>query len=257
MEGLNERQQRLVELVNKFHYVTIKQLVKEFGVSEMTVRRDISVLSTRNLILQVYGGALSLTYRQGEKKYSVSQELSKNTLLKKSIAQKALDLLSPNDVLFLDSGTTVQALAELIPKDSLFTIISSSFNTLEVLVKLPNCSIISPGGLFSQKSTMFYNTDAATFYKKHRANKCFIGATGFDIEHGLTCSYMEDISNKQWMIESSQEKILLLDSTKYDKVSTFVFAGIEEFSTIITDRSIPNCYVKKINDMGINLFIVD
>lgn len=257
METLNRRQQQEAELITKSHYMTFKQLVKEFAVSEMTIRRDISILVEKKLVNQVYGGVISLDYRQNEKNYSVSQEISKNTLLKKAIAQKALELLSPNDVIFLDSGTTVQALAENIPEQAAFTIVTASFNSLEVLVKLPNCTIISPGGVFAPKPKMFYNPDASAFFRKHRANKCFIGTTGYDFELGLTCNYLEDVASKQAMIESSQEKILLLDSTKYDKVSTFVFAGIEMFSAVITDSAIPAAYAEKIESLGITLICVN
>jgi DeoR family deoxyribose operon repressor len=104
---------------------------------------------------------------------------------------------------------------------------------------------------------MFYYHDADSFFKRYRAAKCFIGATGYDLNLGLTCGYVEDVPLKRAMLESSKEKILLLDSSKYGQVSTCVFARIENFTTVITDTGIPGEYAEFIRSCGINLIIVE
>ncbi|QQO09446.1 DeoR/GlpR family DNA-binding transcription regulator [Breznakiella homolactica] len=256
MENLNSRQRQLVELVQSFHFMTIKQLALKLQVSEMTIRRDIILLSEKKLITQVYGGVTAVEPEEAEKNYSIAQAQSHNTNLKYRMALKAVEMLGPGEVVFLDSGTTIQTMAEQIPSDAAHTLITASFNTLEVIVKLQNCTVISPGGVYAPKPRMFYNHDSADFIKRYRATKCFIGTTGYDIALGLTCGYQEDVPLKQAMIQSSKEKILLLDSSKYDKVSTHVFAKIEDFSMVITDDGISEEYASFIREKGITLAIV-
>lgn len=255
MDTLNNRQCKEVEIINNLHFTTIKDLASALKVSEMTVRRDCLLLDEKGLVKQVYGG---ITSRALDKmpNYAVDSELSKNTLIKERIAKKALSLLTPGEVFFLDSGTTTATLAELLPQDASFTILTASFHSLEPLVKLDDCSIICPGGIFANKPKVFYNQESASFLRRYRASKCFIGATGFDINQGITCSYFEDVPLKQAMIDSSQEKILMLDSSKFNKISTCVFANVSTFTTIITDDGIPQPYIDFIRAAGITLHIV-
>jgi DeoR family deoxyribose operon repressor len=255
-EVLNGRQKQVAELVRGFHFMTIKQLAEKLQVSEMTVRRDIQVLAENNLINQVFGGVTAPGTAEGEKNYSLVQAQSHNMSLKIKIAQKARELLASDEVVFFDSGTTVQALAEQLPPDSALTIISSSFNSLEVLVKLPNCTVISGGGVYAIKPKVFFDHDSGVFFRRYRANKAFIGTTGFELNLGLTCGYTEDVPLKQAMLESSKEKILLTDSTKFGKVSTCLFGKIEDFTTVITDSGIPDEYAQYIRSCGVEVVIV-
>ena len=252
----NSRQKQVVDLVQAFHFMTIKQLAQKLQVSEMTIRRDIQVLAECNLLNQVFGGVTALRPEEAERKYSIAQAKSHNMSLKLKIALKAMELIGPNEVVFFDSGTTIQTLAEQLPLDSSHTIITASFNTLEVLVKYTNCTIISAGGVYSPKPKVFYNYDSSDFLKRYRANKAFIGTTGFELNLGLTCSYMEDVPLKQAMIESSKERILLTDSTKFGKVSSFLFGKIENFTTVITDNGIPDEYARYISSNGVELIII-
>ena len=114
MEFSNERHAAIVDIVSKNHFVTVKDLAKSLGVSEMTIRRDVVVLSENNLVKQVYGG-ITPTGENSNGKYSLSEEEKKNYDKKRKIAEKALSLLSPNDIIYLDSGTTIQTLSGMIP----------------------------------------------------------------------------------------------------------------------------------------------
>ncbi len=223
----------------------------------MTIRRDLSKLEKMNSVKLVYGGVTpAKNSSRDELKYSLESEQNKNTELKRMITERALQFLEPNDVIFLDSGTTIQMLAEQIPPGTPYTIITASFNTLEVIAKLPDCTVISTGGVFARKPLVFYDLEAANFIRKYRANKAFIGATGYELELGLTCGYVEDAPLKQAMIESSKYRILLVDSTKFGKVSTCMFAKISDFSVVITDKGIPQEYAKQIRDYHVELIIV-
>ncbi|MFA5468877.1 MAG: DeoR/GlpR family DNA-binding transcription regulator [Sphaerochaetaceae bacterium] len=257
MKQMKERHLREIELVHFHKFLSIKQLAEELNVSEMTIRRDLTQLTKSNSVRMVYGGVtIPVNGEEEGINYSLAKEQNKNKNLKEAIVDKALEFLQPNDVIFLDSGTTVQLLVEKFPADASYTIITSSFNTLELVVKLPNSTIICPGGVFSQKPLVFYDLDSTKMIRKYRANKAFIGATGFELNLGLTCGYLEDAPLKQAMIESSQDRILLIDSTKFGKVSTCPFATIDKFSTVITDSGIPEDYIDYIKESNIELIIV-
>jgi|GEM_PF-6900284 len=99
METLNSRHQKEVEIINNLHFITIKDLASVLAVSEMTVRRDCAFLTNLGLIKQVYGGITSLASGKAPN-YLVDSELKKNTFIKEKIANKAIGLLSKDEVFF-------------------------------------------------------------------------------------------------------------------------------------------------------------
>jgi len=257
MANTYERLNLELELIEKSHFLSIKQLAEELGVSQMTIRRDLSKLEKMDSVKIVYGGVTPAnTSPIDDLNYSLESEQNKNIELKRAITQRAIQFLEPNDVIFLDSGTTVQMMAEQIPASIPYTIITPSFNTLEIITKLPECTVISTGGIYSKKSRVFYDLESINSIKKYRANKAFIGATGYELELGLTCAYLEDAPIKQEMIKSSKFRILLIDSTKFGKVSTCMFTKINDFSVVITDKGIADEYAAHIRERGVDLIIV-
>ena len=256
MDTLNERQIQEIELIKNAHFLTIKQLAQSLRVSEMTIRRDIPLLVERKLISQVFGGVVSAGTHDDERKYVIEDEISKNKNLKLKIAQKAVTLIQPNDVIFFDSGTTIQLLTEQIPQDFFCTAISSSFNALCVLAKLENSTVITPGGVFSHKPGVFYDLESIRAIRRYRANIAFMGATGYELEMGPTCAYIEDAPLKQAMIESSKTKVLLIDSSKFGIVSTCSFARISDFTVVITDSGIPPEYAEQLRANKVELITV-
>ncbi|WP_320122995.1 DeoR/GlpR family DNA-binding transcription regulator [uncultured Sphaerochaeta sp.] len=246
----NERQQKEKDLLKESNFLTIKQLAMLLNVSEMTVRRDIPIIIKDNCISQVHGGLVYKQEDDTEAKYEVTLETSKNQQLKKAIAMKALEYIHDNMVIFFDSGTTINILCNSISKDASFTAITSSYEALVPLTNLTNSTIITPGGVFSNKPRVFYDLESIKSLKRYRGNIAFIGATGYEMHMGLTCAYTEDAPLKQAIMESCQTRILLIDSSKFGIVSTCFFSDITEFSVVITDKGIPAEYENYIRKCG-------
>ena len=256
MAKINDRIQEELNIISHQHFLTIGQLAHELNVSEMTIRRDLRGLAREEKVKLVYGGVIAAQGYRNQNDYTLTREQGKNIERKLAIVKKAIQFLEPADVIFLDSGTTIQLFAEQIPRDYSNTIICSSLNTLNVLVKLPNCTIITPGGVFSPKPVVFYDIDSTRLIRKYRANKAFIGTTGFELNLGLTCGYLEDAPLKQAFIESSKDRILLTDSGKFGMVSPCLFGKIEDFTMVITDAGISDEYAEYIRSSGVELIVV-
>lgn len=251
-----ERLSRTLEILDSRHFMSTGDLAGEFEVSEMTIRRDLVELATAGKVRMVYGGVASLGKDTAGDSYLANAELDRHAEEKKRIAVRAAQLISPGDVIFLDSGTTIQQLAEHLSDAESYTFICYSLNTLNVVAKRPNSTLIVPGGLFSPKSLVFSGQDAVATMRKYRANKAFIGATGYEMKHGLTCAFVEDAALKQAALESSVERILLLDASKFGKVSTCSFATMGSFEKVVTDSGIPKQYADDLQSKGTELLIV-
>lgn len=251
-----ERLARTLEFLESRHFMSIGELATVFQVSEMTIRRDVWELSEAGKLRMVYGGVAALEKGGPSSQYTVDAEHDQHAEEKYRIAAKAAEMIAPGDVVFLDSGTTVQQFAECLPPEGAYTFICYSLNTINVVAKRPASTVISPGGIFSPKSLVFSGPDAVSTMRRYRANKAFVGATGFEMKHGLTCAFVEDCALKEAAIEASVERILLLDSSKFGKVSTCSFGGLESFNKVITDRGIPAAYADHLRARVQELVIV-
>lgn len=251
-----ERLARTVEILDSRHFMTIGELAAVFQVSEMTIRRDLWELEESGKVRMVYGGVTSLKQNAQHENYTVDAEHDQHAEEKRRIAAKACELILPGDVVFLDSGTTIQQFAECLPRDGAYTFICYSLNTINVVARHPASTVIAPGGIFSPKSLVFSGPDAVSTMRRYRANKAFISATGFEIKHGLTCAFIEDCALKEAAIDSSVERILMIDSSKFGKVSACSFAGLESFSKVITDSGISPQYAEHLRARIPEVFIV-
>ncbi len=251
--SISERLKRLVGVVDESGFLTIRELAKLFGVSEITVRRDTKLLAENNRIRLVHGGVTSVNHSDIS---AGSSGIDINYEAKQRIALRAAAMIQPNDILFLDSGTTVQALAQVLPRDFPLTVICCSLDAFESCRNFDNCEIILVGGIFSSNSTLFYGHGSVEMLKKFRTRHAFFGATGCDLKLGVTCRYANDVQLKQAALQTSINSILLVDSDKFGKVGSHFFSEPAGFSAIITD-AMPEDEHQVYQEAGCNIIIAE
>jgi DeoR/GlpR family transcriptional regulator of sugar metabolism len=197
-----------------------------------------------------------VNYNSGDKNYDLFSEKDKQANEKYNIGKKAISLLEPNDVIIIDTGTTTEYIARLIPDDLPLTIICYTTNVLVEIYKKPLINIIFAGGFYHRNSQMFESPESIELIKRTCANKVFTSASGISKELGITCVNHYEIETKCTAIKSAFEKILLVDSTKFDKIGPAYFANISDFDVVITDSGIEKKWINYINGLDIQLHIV-
>lgn len=253
------RTQQLLKIISQNGIIKITDLAESLNVSEMTIRRDVTSLQKNGLVSLFHGAAVlnpdSSAIKNGDK-YYVSKQNEVDREVKMRIAQKAVSLIEPKDNIILDVGSTAYYMARALPHDIPLTVICYSVNTLIELYERENCDIIFAGGYFHRNALMFESNEGIDLLKKHRANKGFIGATGINDKMGITSSNSYETDIKRAAMKSSFSKILIVDSSKFGKVTTSYFADIDEFDILITDDGIQNKYKDLIQEKGLTLYTV-
>jgi DeoR family deoxyribose operon repressor len=240
-------------------FVSVKELSKKLEVSEMTIRRDLRELSKSNIVTLIPGGAIlkkNPPMDKDEEKYLIQAAESLMLEEKIKISRKAASLIEPNDVIVIDTGSTTENLPKFIPENMPLTIICYTLNILFNVYENKNWKLVFPGGYFHNNTLMFESLEGIGIIKRIRANKAFISAAGVSEKLGVTCATDYEKETKKAIIDSSDKKILLVDSTKFGKIKISHFADLTDFDIIITDTGISKEFVNIIKNIGIKLYIV-
>lgn len=253
------RLNKIMEILRNNNGASLKQIAQILDISEMTVRRDLQALSKNNLITLIKGVAIfnqngNISLLNNE--YDLNNEHIINVAEKQRIGQAAASLLEPEDVIIIDSGTTTELLAKYIPFNMNLTVVCYAMNTLIEVKKKSNCKIIFAGGYYHENTQMFHSPESIALISRTCANKAFIAAAGVNRNFYVTSIEQYEIETKIAALKSSLEKILLVDSKKFDKICPVMFGELSTFDKIITDTNLSDDWVRAIRDKNIELMLV-
>lgn len=229
-----KRHALIIEELNKKDSVTIQDLVDLMGVSESTIRRDLSELEKQDKLTRVHGGATARQKTKEEPSYE--EKKTRGTTEKKHIAQYAAALVEDYDVIYLDAGTTTY---EMIPflKDRPITIVTNGLMHLDLLQYYHiNTYII--GGKVKDKTGAIIGSVALKQLEHYRFNIAFIGANGIDLTFGYSTPDPEEGDLKEHALRLSDARYVLADETKLNHKSAYRFADLHE-ATLITNQITP------------------
>jgi len=249
---MNSRQEQIIDIVNKNGSTTVKDLKELFGdVSEMTLRRDLEFLDKENKIIRVHGGAKSLNAIVNND-LLYPKRATDNVESKKLIAQKALKFISPNCTIYLDSGSTISEFAKILPDIPMFIFTGNLVAALD-LTRCVNAQVSMFGGRVNTQSYCVSGYNAPNYLRDVYFSYAFFGTTGYSDECGFTCGHESEYNLKKMMIEKSDKNIVLMDSSKVGKNSTFRFASLEDIDIVISDGKLPKKTIEQFEKNGITV----
>lgn len=171
-----ERQERIAEMVATRGKVRIGQLTELFGVSEPTVRKDLTLMEQRGLLKRTHGGAVSI---RPPVEQAMASRLAENANAKRLIGKACVELLSPGEAVFLDSGTTVQQIADALAGSGLrLTVLTDSPSIAEMVADMPGVSHLPIGGQLRRISGCLTGPLTTENLKQFTISTAFIGASG-------------------------------------------------------------------------------
>ncbi|TVQ38128.1 MAG: DeoR/GlpR transcriptional regulator [Spirochaetaceae bacterium] len=267
MDRRTRRLNQMLDILRARNAESIRSLSQALGVSQMTVRRDVAVLAEWNLAKTIHGGVILNSeglqripafnhYLERTPEYHLPTESGRHRDEKARIARKAASLIEPGDIIILDSGSTTEHLAQLLPSVFPITVICYTLGVLIETYRKRNCEIIFPGGYFHANTLLFESREGVELMRRNRANKGFFAAGGVSRTLGVTCSSPYAVANKRAALESSQHKVLLVDSSKFGGVRAAYYASVEDFDTIITDNALDQESCAFIQSLGVELITV-
>lgn len=249
----------MTELLKSRGFISIKELARQLNVSEMTIRRDLSILKENQVAENVGGTAVYHPAASSfgvEQEYNLSEETVKQNIQKNNIGRFAASLIDQDDIIIIDTGTTTEKIAPHVPDDLNVTVLCYSTNILMELYRKSGIQILFAGGYYHPKTQMFESSQGIHFIQSIRAKKVFISAAGIHQDLGITCVNNYEVPTKHAIIKSSLHKILLADSSKFDKIRPAYFCDLNRITTIVTDDGISDDWINTLESLGVQLHIV-
>ena len=249
-----ERHKYILDLLNENGKILVKDLSKEFNVSESMIRKDLKVLERKNLLRRTYGGAISIN-ESGIKIKSFSNRIIENIDLKETVAKKAFEQLSDNDTIFLDSSTTSFMIAKLIVQNNMnLNVITNMFEISSLITTELATKFIFIGGDYDPYVGGTIGSHAIEQIKNYRCNKAFIGCTGVDLRDGtISTAKSEDAATKKAITNISDKLFLVMLNEKFERNGAFKFSNLLDFYGIITDKLPDESIISSLKEYYINI----
>ena len=235
----NERRMKIVELLEQTTSVTVSELMKLFGVSIETVRRDLEYLEKKQALKRVHGGAVSNQKMKGFA--TLEERMSENKALKQQLAQIAVQYIQENDVIAIDSGSTAMEFVPFLKEHFRnLTIVTNSPEVFGALCDRDGFEMIQIGGQYLREERAFYGHMALDAVNRLYFSKSFVFPSAISLRHGIGSFVHELFDMQRGYINNADEVFILADSSKFETPATIKLCDLSKSFKIITDSNLPD-----------------
>jgi DeoR family transcriptional regulator, aga operon transcriptional repressor len=250
-----ERRREVLRLLKTRDSLSVAELAATFGVSEVTVRTDLSELAQLGLVARVRGGVRPL--QRGQSEVAFELRLRIDAARKQAIARAAAALVDEGEAVALDSSTTAYYLAlELRAKHDL-VVVTNGLLIAAALADAPGISVLVTGGTLRLSAMSLVGDLGADGLSMTRINKGFLGARGVSLERGLMDLNPEEVRTKRAMAAACEQVFGIIDGTKWQRSALLSFAATSELHGIVTDASAPAAEVAAWRAAGIEVTVAE
>jgi DeoR/GlpR family transcriptional regulator of sugar metabolism len=247
------RRQEILGLLLEQERVTVSELRQRFGVSTMTIHRDLDGLEERGVLRKVRGGATaqptglyesSLSFRSGQMRDA-----------KEEIALLAVQQVEPGSSIALDDSTTALAMLPELAEIAGLTIVTNFISIVDAVAEMTDSDIrvIGVGGTYNPKYHAFGGVLAERALRELRVDRCFIAVAAVDPRRGAFHQEPDQAAIKRVMTEIATESTLLADHSKFDKQAVHRIVGFDAFSSVIVDSGTAPTTLAELREAGVEV----
>lgn len=253
MSSLAERRKYILESIVKDGFVKVSDLAEKFGVTQTTIRKDLTHLEEKGLLYRAYGSALPTTTQVMDINMGTKRLINYDA--KHRIAAAAAALIESDDSIIVASGSTVTIFAEMLKPKNRLNVVCTAVNISSHLGDIPGITVMQVGGLLYSNTLSVLGAEAKNTISNVFCHKAFFGVDGLDPGYGITCGTNEEANLTQQIMRSSKKSIVLTDSSKFMKRGLARICPLQDVDILITDDGLPLEARRRIEEMGVKLII--
>jgi DeoR/GlpR family transcriptional regulator of sugar metabolism len=250
-----ERQEQIAQMVTAAGRVRVTDLAAQFGVSPVTIRKDLLVLEGEARVVRTHGGAIApRTSSRPEPAFEVRERLQRDE--KWRIGAAAAALIEDGESIVFDASTTALYVARHLKDRSTWhqlTVITNSIRIALELAGHPGITVLLLGGRVRAEALSVVGPLGDGVFRRVNVQKAFVGAVGLTMEAGLSDAMEEEAQIKRSMVAAAREVYALVDHTKFGRTASATFCRTDRLTGILTDEDAPADMVAALRDMGVQV----
>jgi DeoR/GlpR family transcriptional regulator of sugar metabolism len=246
-----QRRETLLDHLRRDRVLSYHQLADLLAVSHMTVRRDVAALEAQGRVTGTPGGAKLASRLLVEP--SRAEKEAVEVAEKRAIARHSAGLVRDDMTVYLDAGTTVQAMRPHLEHVTGLTVVTNDLATVRAFLDHPTADVICIGGRVekSNSSTMGRLTRLAL--EELSLDIAFISSSSWDLSHGVTTPTEAKIDAKRAAVAVSEVSILVADSSKYGRFGKYRALRLDELDGVVTDDALPESDADALRAAGLDV----
>ena len=252
--ALSFRHDEIVAVARAEGRVTVEDLAERFGVTPQTIRRDLTELCADGVLSRVHGGAVLASGRSNIG-YAARRHMAEDE--KAAIARLCADELPDDCSLFINIGTTTEAVARALLHHKNIMAITNNLNVANILAENDSCEVIVAGGVLRRSDGGLVGEATGDFFQQFKVDYAIIGASAIDEDGTLLDFDYREVRVAQAIIENARTTFLVADQTKFARSAPVRIASISALDGFFTDAPPPARVQTLCANEGIRLRIVD
>jgi len=246
---MNPRHHHIIQLVNTRGTIAVSELAQLTGVSEVTVRQDLTLLERDRLLRRVHGSALALDSD------NVGTRMNTRYPVKQALANHAASLVAAGESVLIEGGSTNALLARALADRSDITLVTVS-HYIAQLLREATCEVIVLGGLLQKSSESMVGPLTRYCIQQIHFHKAFVGIDGWHPESGFTGRNMLRCDVVDAVLAKGVDSYALTDSSKFGQIQPYPLSPGYQVRHVITDDQLDALTLQQLNDRDIDVIQV-
>ena len=231
---LSERQLQILEAAKRTGRVSVDELSSRYAVSVQTIRKDLNDLCDQRLLSRVHGGAI-LSSGVENVGYDARRLIAAEE--KGAIGRAVADLIPDHASLFINIGTTTEAVAHALLRHAGLMVITNNINVATALRPYPEMEVVIAGGVVRRSDGGIVGEAAVDFIRQFKVDFAVIGASAIDADGSLLDFDYREVRVAQAIISNARHVILASDASKFDRSAPVRIGHLEQVQTFVTDHA--------------------
>lgn len=252
-----ERREQIASLLGIVPRVSVADLAERFGVTGVSIRRDLTFLEDEGILRRVHGGAVAATREHGRNAYAQRTKTAREE--KQRIGAAAAALVTAGDVVVFDSGSTVAQVAAHISRplrrSNELTVVTNSLPVLDEVGRWESPHLICLGGLYMPEHQALVGPQTVADMLDLSADIVFIGCDGLTVESGLTTPHVLVAEVGAVIARRGLRVVAVADSSKVGRQGFTPIVPLTDVHVLVTDRAADPDQVERARNLGIEVIL--
>ncbi|MBL1421801.1 MAG: DeoR/GlpR transcriptional regulator [Alphaproteobacteria bacterium] len=238
------RQREILDIVQKQGKVTVDGLSKSFNVTVQTIRKDLNELCDSGVLRRVHGGAIMAS---GIENIGYEERRALASEAKDAIAQICVQHIPNGASLFLNIGTSTEAVARALLKHKNLMVITNNLNVANILGNGSDFEVIVAGGILRRADGGLVGEVTADFMRQFKVDYAVIGTSALDEDGDLLDFDFREVKVSQAIIHNARKAFLVSDHSKFERTAPVKIVSLTELDMFFTDQQ-PSAVVCQLCD---------